>query len=122
MRHAIFGRYNFIEKFEYWALGWSSLIMIFTGFFMWQVELSLRLFPLWVHDIFIIIHGYEAILAFLSISIWHMYNVHLNPEVFPMSKVWLNGRITGRELRLLHPLEYQKIAEERQKSLAANTL
>jgi len=51
-----------------------------------------------------------------------MYNVHLNPEVFPMSKVWLDGRITGKELRLLHPLEYAKIAEERRKNLASSAL
>lgn len=118
----LYDRYNFIEKFEYWALGWGSGVMIVTGFFMWQVELSLRFFPLWIHNIFIIIHGYEAILAFLSIIIWHMYNVHLNPEVFPMSRVWLNGKITGRELRLLHPLEYRRIAEEREKSAASNAL
>jgi hypothetical protein len=55
-------------------------------------------------------------LAFLAIIIWHMYNVHLNPEVFPMSKIWLNGKITGRELRTLHPLEYRKILEERRKA------
>ncbi len=114
-RPPLYGRYNFIEKFEYWSLGWGSAVMIFTGFFMWQVELSLRLFPLWVHNIFVIVHGYEAILAFLAIIIWHMYNVHFNPENFPMSRVWLNGMITGRELRLLHPLEYQKIAQERER-------
>jgi formate dehydrogenase subunit gamma len=114
-----FGRYNFIEKFEYLGVAWGSLVMIVSGFFMWQVELSLKLFPLWVHDIFIIVHGYEAILAFLTIIIWHMYNVHLNPEVFPMSKVWLNGKITGHELRTLHPLEYRKIAAERQRELDA---
>jgi formate dehydrogenase subunit gamma len=114
-----FGRYNFIEKFEYLGVAWGSLIMIASGFFMWNVELSLRLFPLWVHDIFIIIHGYEAILAFLTIIIWHMYNVHFNPEVFPMSKVWLNGKITGHELRTLHPLEYKKILEGRLKARAS---
>jgi cytochrome b subunit of formate dehydrogenase len=113
-----YGRYNFIEKFEYLAVAWGSLIMIVSGFFMWKVELSLRLFPLWVHDIFVIVHGYEAMLAFLAIIIWHMYNVHLNPEVFPMSKIWLNGRITGHELRTLHPLEYQEILESRRKALA----
>jgi cytochrome b subunit of formate dehydrogenase len=112
-----FGRYNFIEKFEYLGVAWGSLVMIASGFFMWNVELSLRFFPLWVHDIFIIVHGYEAILAFLTIIIWHMYNVHFNPEVFPMSRVWLNGRITGHELRTLHPLEYGKIVEERKKAL-----
>lgn len=115
-----YGRYNFIEKFEYWAVGWGSVVMIVSGFFMWNVELSLSLFPLWVHDIFIIVHGYEAILAFLAVIIWHMYNVHLNPEVFPMSKVWLNGKITGKELRTLHPLEYQKILEERKKDIDAS--
>jgi len=97
-------------------------VMIFSGFFMWNVELSLRLFPLWVHDIFIIIHGYEAILAFLAVIIWHMYNVHLSPEVFPMSKVWLNGKITGKELRLLHPLEYEQTLEDRRKTLSAEAL
>jgi cytochrome b subunit of formate dehydrogenase len=116
----LFGRYNFIEKFEYWAVGWGSVVMIISGFFMWNVELSLRFFPLWVHDIFVIAHGYEAILAFLAVIIWHMYNVHLNPEVFPMSKIWLNGKVTGKELRLLHPLEYQKILEQRKRSLSAS--
>jgi cytochrome b subunit of formate dehydrogenase len=112
-----FGRYNFIEKFEYWAVAWGSFIMILSGFFMWKVELSLGLFPLWVHDIFVIVHGYEAMLAFLAVIIWHMYNVHLNPEVFPMSKIWINGKITGHELRTLHPLEYRKILEERKRTL-----
>ncbi|UCC41599.1 MAG: cytochrome b/b6 domain-containing protein [Candidatus Aminicenantes bacterium] len=115
-----YGRYNFIEKFEYWAVGWGSVVMIVSGFFMWNVELSLSLFPLWVHDIFIVVHGYEAILAFLAVIIWHMYNVHLNPEVFPMSKVWLNGKITGKELRILHPLEYQKILAERKIDIDAS--
>ncbi len=116
-----YDRYNFVEKFEYWAVGWGAAVMIVSGFFMWKVDLSLRLFPLWVHDIFIIVHSYEAMLAFLAIIIWHMYNVHLNPEVFPMSKVWLNGKITGRELRTLHPLEYERILAERRRDLEANT-
>jgi cytochrome b subunit of formate dehydrogenase len=114
----LYDRYNFIEKFEYWALVWGTLVMIVSGFFMWRVELSLRLFPLGVHDIFIIVHGYEAMLAFLAVIIWHMYNVHLNPEVFPMSKIWLTGKSTGRELRVHHPLEYLRIHAEREKALA----
>ncbi len=109
----LYDRFNFVEKFEYWALVWGTLIMAVSGIFMWQVELSLRLFPLWVHNIFIIVHGYEAMLAFLAIIVWHMYNVHLNPEVFPMSRIWLTGKSTGRELRLDHPLEYLRIHNER---------
>ena len=80
---------------------------------MWRVDISLRLFPLWVHQVFVLVHGYEAVLAFLAILTWHMYNAHLNPEDFPMSRVWLDGKMTGREMRLRHPLEYQKIHTER---------
>lgn len=113
-----FARFSFIEKFEYWAVGSGAMIMILSGFFMWNIKLSFSIFPLWIHNIFIIIHSYEAILAFSAIIIWHMYNVHFNPEAFPMSKVWLTGKITGKELRTHHPLEYKKILEERQKELS----
>jgi cytochrome b subunit of formate dehydrogenase len=111
-----FGRYSFIEKFEYWALIWGSVVMIITGFFLWSPGFSLKLFPLWLHQVFVVIHGYEAILAFVAILIWHMYTVHLNPEVFPMSRVWLDGRMTGADLRRFHSLEYRRILEEREKS------
>ncbi len=110
-----YGRYNFIEKFEYLAVVWGNLVMILSGFFLWATNFSLRLFPLWVFDLFRVVHGYEAVLAFLAIIIWHLYNVHLNPDVFPMSRVWIDGKITGRELRLHHPLEYQAIVESRRR-------
>jgi cytochrome b subunit of formate dehydrogenase len=109
-------RYGFVEKFEYWSLVLGSLIMIVSGFFMWRVDISLRLFPLWLHQIFVIVHSYEATLAVLAVLIWHMYHAHLRPEVFPMSRVWLDGKIIGRELRLRHPLEYLRIHEERVKT------
>jgi cytochrome b subunit of formate dehydrogenase len=108
-RRPEFGRYSYVEKFEYWSLIWGSTVMILTGFFMWGPGLSLKLFPLWLHQVFVVVHGYEAILAFVAILIWHMYTVHLNPEVFPMSRVWLDGRMTGADLRRLHPLEYRRI-------------
>ncbi len=116
-----FGLYNFVEKFEFWSVLWGSGIMILTGFFMWRVNLSLRLFPLWVHDMFVAIHGLEAVLAFLAIIVWHMYSVHLNPDVFPMSRTWLDGKITGKELRTRHALEYRRILEARRKESGLTT-
>jgi cytochrome b subunit of formate dehydrogenase len=110
-----FGRYSFVEKFEYWSLLWGSAVMIVTGLFMWHTDLSLLWFPLWLHQVFVVIHGYEAILAFLAILIWHMYTVHLNPEVFPMSRVWLDGGMSGADLRRFHPLEYRRIIDERER-------
>jgi hypothetical protein len=55
------------------------------------------------------------VLALLAVISWHLYNVHLNPDDFPMSWVWLNGKMTGRQLRLQHPLEYAQIRDQRKK-------
>ena len=114
LRPPEFGRYNFVEKFEYMALLWGNSIMIATGIFLWATNLSLRLLPIWVYDIFKIVHSYEAILAFLAVIIWHLYNVHLVLE----SRAWIDGKITGEEMRRLHPLEYRAILERRRKPKA----
>ena len=106
------GRFNFIEKFEYYAVVWGSAIMLLTGAALWFPVHATILFPRWVLDIIRVIHGFEAILAFLAIIIWHMYNVHLNPEVFPMSRVWLNGRMELEFLRSHHRLEYKRLLTE----------
>jgi cytochrome b subunit of formate dehydrogenase len=102
-------RFNFIEKFEYYAVAWGSGVMLVTGAALWFPVQATILFPRWVLDIIRVIHGFEAILAFLAIIIWHMYNVHLNPEVFPMSRVWLNGRMSLDLLRHHHRLEYDRL-------------
>jgi formate dehydrogenase subunit gamma len=108
-----FGRFNYIEKFEYLAMGWGSAVMAATGLVLWFPTQAMMIFPKWVLDIANIVHSYEALLAFLAIVIWHFYHVHLNPESFPMSRIWLTGRITEHELRELHPLEYEKIKAKR---------
>jgi cytochrome b subunit of formate dehydrogenase len=110
---ARFGRYNFIEKFEYLAVGWGSVVMIGTGALLWAPHLSLAFLPKWMMDVALIVHSWEAILAFLAIIIWHMYNVHLNPAVFPMSRVWLTGKISLPELQENHPLEYERMLRAR---------
>ncbi|OGF99700.1 MAG: hypothetical protein A2Z86_06945 [Candidatus Glassbacteria bacterium GWA2_58_10] len=110
--HPQSGRFNFIEKFEYYAVVWGSGVMLATGAALWFPVHATILFPRWVLDIIRVIHGFEAILAFLAIIIWHMYNVHLNPEVFPMSRVWLNGRMELEFLRRHHRLEYERMLAE----------
>jgi formate dehydrogenase gamma subunit len=104
-----YGKFNFKEKFEYWAVVWGSAVMIVTGLMQWYAEAAMVVFPKWVLDVARIIHSYEAILAFLAIVIWHFYNVHLNPSVFPMSRVWITGRISLDELKENHPLEYERL-------------
>jgi cytochrome b subunit of formate dehydrogenase len=84
--------------------------MIGTGLILWFPNQAMTYLPKWTLDVATVIHSYEALLAFLAIIIWHFYHVHLNPESFPMSKIWLTGKISERELKELHPLEYLRIA------------
>ena len=106
-----FDRFNFIEKFEYLALAWGSVVMIATGFMLWFEDQAMVMMPKWTLDVAKVIHGYEALLAFLAIIIWHFYHVQFNPEVFPMSRVWLSGEISEHEMKTLHPIEYARIME-----------
>ncbi len=108
-----YGRYNWIEKFEYLAVVWGNLVMIVTGLALWFFQATFALFPKPVFDIIKLVHGFEALLAFLAIAIWHMYNVHLNPEAFPMSRIWLDGKVTGAQLRHHYPGWYRQIEAER---------
>lgn len=105
----LFDRYNFIEKFEYLAVGWGSVVMIGTGLVLWYQNEAMIYLPKWTLDVARVIHSYEGLLAFLAIIIWHFYHVHLNPEVFPMSKIWLTGKISEHDLKEHHPLEYERI-------------
>ncbi len=106
---AKYGRYNYLEKFEYFALIWGNLVMILTGLVLWfPVWASRNLFD-WVNDLALLIHDYEAWLAGLAIFIWHLYWVHLNPRVFPMDPVWLTGRVSIEELKEMRTYEYEKL-------------
>ncbi|MFO0980253.1 MAG: cytochrome c3 family protein [Planctomycetota bacterium] len=112
-RRPCVGRYGLVEKLEYGAVVWGNMVMILTGTILWRPDWFLGWTPAWTFDVCRVVHGFEATLAFLAIIIWHMYHVHLRPGVFPMSRVFLNGRVTRAELRHHHPAEYLRILYQR---------
>ena len=109
-----FGRFSFIEKFDYWAVYWGMVIMIGSGIIMWFKEW----FPKYLYDIGREAHSDEGLLATLAIVVWHFYNVHFNPDVFPMSWVWWHGNLTEAEMKHHHPLEYAEIVEAESREIA----
>lgn len=111
-RQPRYGRYSFIEKFEYLAVAWGGTIMILTGFVMWFPSQSMRYLPKWAVDVARVAHSYEALLAFLAIIIWHFYCVHLNPDYFPMNPAFLTGKLTEEQMAHHHPLEYEKVRDK----------
>jgi len=103
-----FDRFSYIEKAEYWALIWGSVVMAATGFMLWFENLTLQYLPKWATDLATIIHYYEAWLATLAIIVWHLYYVIFNPDVYPMNWTWLTGRIPEEMFRHEHPREYER--------------
>ena len=110
------GRFNFREKAEYFGLIWGTIVMTVTGFILWFKTEWLMYFPMWTYDVARAIHFYEAILATLTIIVWHFYSVIFNPDVYPMSWAWITGHLTEHEMELEHGLELERIkAEEKGK-------
>ncbi len=72
-------RFNYAEKVEYWALVWGSFVMIITGVMLVFTETILANMPKVWHDAAQVIHFYEAVLATLSILIWHFYWTVFDP-------------------------------------------
>jgi formate dehydrogenase gamma subunit len=95
----LFGKFNYAEKAEYWAFVWGSVVMAVSGFLLWFNSFTLRNFPTWVADAATAVHYYEAILATLSILVWHLYMVIFDPEVYPMDNAWITGRASEEHLR-----------------------
>jgi hypothetical protein len=44
----------------------------------------------WI-DLATTIHFYEAVLAALSILVWHLYSVVYDPDVYPLDPAFLTG-------------------------------
>ena len=99
------GRYSFGEKVEYWAVIWGTVIMILTGFVLWNPIAATNFLPGQVIPAAKAAHGGEALLAVLSIITWHFYNVHV--KFFNRSM--FTGKISHHEMVEEHALELEEL-------------
>lgn len=98
-------RYNFGEKVEYWAVIWGTVIMVITGFMLWNPIATTNFLPgEWIPAAKSA-HGGEGLLAVLSIVTWHMYNVHIRS----FNRSMFTGRISRHEMEEEHALELAEI-------------
>lgn len=101
----LFRRFSYVEKAEYWALVWGTAVMIISGFFLWFDDVAVHWFPKGFLDVMLVVHYYEAWLAFLAILIWHMYSTVFSPSVYPMNPSWLNGKMPAAWYKHEHPAD-----------------
>jgi cytochrome b subunit of formate dehydrogenase len=83
--------HSYIEKAEYWAVAWGTVVMGITGVMLWANSLVLRFLPKVALDVATAIHFYEAVLATLAIVVWHLYSVIFDPDVYPLETAFLTG-------------------------------
>jgi len=108
-----FRRFNYLQKFDYWAVFWGIFVIGASGLALTFPTKAAVIFPAWsanwIWELVSVMHSDEALLAIVFILFWHFYNEHLRPDVFPMSWIWITGRMSVEELRERHPKEFERL-------------
>jgi cytochrome b subunit of formate dehydrogenase/nitrate/TMAO reductase-like tetraheme cytochrome c subunit len=107
-------RFSYVEKAEYWALIWGTLVMGVTGVILWFDNTFLNLLTKLGWDVARTVHYYEAWLATLAIVVWHFYFVMLNPDTYPINLAFWKGTLTEEEMHEEHPLELEELKKKEQ--------
>jgi len=110
---ARFDRFDYRQKFEYWGLVMGGLLMVATGLVLYFPLPFTRLLPGVVIPVAKVAHSNEGLMAFLVVIVWHVYNAHLNPDVFPFDTSIFTGTISRHRMESEHPLELARMTEAR---------
>lgn len=103
-----YDRFNYVEKAEYWALVWGTVVMGATGLILWFENRFAKV----VFDVSETVHLYEAWLAFLAIVVWHFYYVIFNPDVYPINLTFWHGKVSEEDMEHEHPRELERLQGE----------
>lgn len=106
---ALCDRYDYKQKFEYWGVIAGGFLMISTGLILWFPVTVARLLPGEFIPAAKAAHSNEALLAFLVIVTWHIYNSIFSPEVFPLDTAIFTGKTSRERMLHEHPVELARI-------------
>jgi formate dehydrogenase subunit gamma len=107
--HPQYDRFTYKEKFEYWGLVIGNVIMVATGFILFFPVQAANLIPGQLIPAAKVAHSNEGLMAFFVITIWHIFNAHLNPDVFPFDASIFTGKVSRERYLHEHPLELARL-------------
>jgi cytochrome b subunit of formate dehydrogenase len=108
-RQPLYDRFDYKQKFEYWGLVMGNVIMVLTGLILFFPVATSMLLPGEVIPAAKMAHSNEGLMAFFVITIWHIFNAHLNPDVFPFDTGIFTGKVSRDRMLHEHPLELARM-------------
>ncbi len=90
-------RYSYKEKFIYWLILLGGIQQIVTGFILWFPVATTKYLPGQFIPAAKAVHTNDAMIIFLLIGIWHIYDSMFSPEVFPLNKSIFTGYVETDE-------------------------
>lgn len=104
-----YDRFNWREKFDYWAIFWGMPIMAGSGFILMYPVMVTKYLPGWVIPTALVAHSDEAMLALTWIFLVHIFFNHFAPGIFPLNKSIFTGKVPMERYRRDHPMEYKSL-------------
>ncbi len=115
------GRYTYKQKFEYWGILTGVLLMMATGVVLWFPAAVTKFLPGEIIPAAKVLHTNEALVVFLIISIWHVYNAIFSPEVFPLDTSIFTGYLSKERMLQEHPEELEESAAPENENIPASS-
>jgi cytochrome b subunit of formate dehydrogenase len=107
-------KFMYKQKIHYLAMVWGCSVLTLSGCCLLFPEFMVEYlpFPKVSVNILRLMHAEESVLAFLVITLWHLYNVHIAPGRFPLQWTFWNGKINRDHQIEEHFLEYERQVRE----------
>jgi len=106
----MFGRWNYLERFDYWAPFWGLTIVGGSGIMLWFKEVTASVWPGWIFNVAALAHGEEAFLAIVFLFTVHFFNNHFRPDKLPPPDiVMFTGAVSLEEFKREHTLEFNEL-------------
>ena len=94
---ANFARYSYKEKFIYWLILLGGIQQIMSGFILWFPVAMTKYLPGQIVPAAKAVHTNEAMMIFMLMAIWHIYDSMFSPDIFPLNKSIFTGYVENKQ-------------------------